>query len=161
MAEEIETYTEAEAHRHFAIQFNGQAWDLLDKAERTPEEDERMLHSAFASCRHWLQAGTGLHHQRGEWLLARVYSVLGLGDAALRHARRCLELTEQHADLMADFDRAFALEAMARANAIAGNRDRALEYIERAKEAGEAIAQDDDKSIFWADFDGGEWAGLK
>jgi hypothetical protein len=32
---DLKKYTEAEAHRFFAIQFNGQTWDLLDKSERT------------------------------------------------------------------------------------------------------------------------------
>jgi hypothetical protein len=160
MSEE-KVYTEAEAHRHFAIRFNGMTWDLLDRADRTKEEDERMLYSAFASCRHWLEAGTGVHHQRGEWMIARVYSVLGLGEAAVRHANRCLELTEEHAGEMEDFDKAFAYEAVARANAIAGNRGEALKYIELAEKAGEAIADEQDKEIFLGDFNGGDWAGLR
>jgi hypothetical protein len=160
MSEE-KVYTEAEAHRHFAIQFNGMTWDLLDKAERTKEDDERMLYSAFASCRHWLEAGTGVHHQRGEWMITRVYSVLGLGQVAVRHANRCLELTEEHAGEMEDFDRAFAYEAAARANAVAGNRDEALKYIELAEKAGEAIADEQSKEIFVGDFNGGDWAGLR
>jgi hypothetical protein len=160
MSEE-KVYTEAEAHRHFAIRFNGMTWDLLDRADRTKEEDERMLYSAFASCRHWLEAGTGVHHQRGEWMIARVYSVLGLGEAAVRHANRCLDLTEEHAGEMEDFDKAFAYEAVARANAIAGNRGEALKYIELAEKAGEAIADEQDKEIFLGDFNGGDWAGLR
>jgi hypothetical protein len=160
MSEE-KVYTEAEAHRYFAVQFNGMTWDLLDKAGRTKEEDERMLYSAFASCRHWLEAGTGVHHQRGEWMIARVYSVLGLGEAAVRHANRCLELTEEHASEMEDFDKAFAYEAAARANAVAGNQGEALKYIELAERAGEAIADEQDKGIFVSDFNGGNWAGLR
>jgi tetratricopeptide (TPR) repeat protein len=156
-----ETYTEAEAHRFFAIQFNGQTWDLLDKPERSKEEDELMVYSAHASCRHWLEAGTGVHHQRGEWMIARVYSVLGLGEAALRHAERCLELTEEHADLVEDFDQAFAYESVARAHAVAGNREQALQYIELAHQAGEAIEADENKKIFVGDFDGGDWHGLR
>jgi hypothetical protein len=118
-----ETFSEAEAHRHFAIRFNSMTWNLLDKAGRTPEEDEWMLYSAIASCRHWLEAGKDLHHERGEWLIARVYAVLGLDQAALRHANRCLTLTEQYTAEMVDFDRAYA---------IAGNHNEALKYIARA-----------------------------
>ncbi len=160
MSEE-KTYTEAEAHRYFAIRFNNMTWELLDKMERTREEDECMLYSAFASCRHWLAVGTGVHHQRGEWLIARVYTVLGLGEAAVRHANRCLELTEQHADEMEDFDGAFAFEAVARAHAIAGNQGEALKYIALAERAGEAIAGEEDRKIFWGDFNGGNWAGVR
>jgi hypothetical protein len=160
MSEE-KTYTEAEAHRRFAIKFNGMTWALLDKADRTPEEDDLMLYSAFASCRHWLEVGTGVHHQRGEWLISRVYTVLGLGEAAVRHARRCLALTEQCSGEMEDFDQAYAYEAMARANVVAGYREEALHYIALAEQVGEAIANDENKAIFLGDFNGGEWGGLR
>jgi hypothetical protein len=161
MMTEEKTFNEAEAHRHFAIKFNGMTWDLLDKAERTREDDERMVLSAFASLRHWMEAGAGVHRQRGEWMIARVYSVLGTTERALYHANRCLELTEQYADEMEDFDRAYAHEAVARANAIAGNRDEARRYIALAQEAGEAIADGQSKEIFAGDLAGGDWAGLR
>lgn len=154
-------YTEAEAHRLFATQFNGQTWDLLDKTERTEEEDELMVYSAYASCRHWLEAGSGVHQQRGEWMLSRVYAVLGLGEAALRHAARCQELTEQYATEVEDFDQAFAYESMARAHAVAGNRDEALRYMRLAQSAGEIIEADESKEIFFGDFDAGDWHGLR
>jgi hypothetical protein len=160
MSEE-KTYTEAEAHRFFAIEFNGQTWGLLEKSDRTAEEDALMVHCAHASHRHWVEAGTGVHQQRGEWLIARVYAVLGLGEAALRHAKRCLMLTEAHSDLMADFDWAYAYEGVARANAIAGQKAEALEYIEKAAQAGEAIAGEKDREFFVGDFEGGDWAGLR
>lgn len=160
MSEE-KTYTEAEAHRAFAIQYHGQTWDLMANEDRSPEEDELMIHTAHASCRHWLEVGTGLHHQRGEWLLSRVYAVVGLAGASLRHANRCGELTETHAELMADFDKAFAYECMARANAIAGNREKALEYMRLAEEAGEAIAGEGDRKYFFSDLNAGEWNGLR
>ena len=154
-------HTLEEAHRFFAIEFNSQTWGLLEKEDRTEADDEMMVYCAHASCRHWLEAGSGLNHQRGEWMIARVYTVLGLAEAAIRHADRCLELTEEYSDLMEDFDWAFAYEGVARANAIAGNRDKALEYIAMAEKAGEAIADADNKEIFMGDFDGGDWNGLR
>ena len=160
MSEE-KTYTESEADLYFAKRFNGKTWELLEKQDRTKQEDELMIHSAHASCCHWLAAGTGLHHQRGEWLIARVYSVLGSAEAALRHANRCLELTRQHASLMADFDWAFAYEGVARAHAVAGHRDEAIKHIELAHKAGEAIKEDQDRKIFFAEFDGGNWNRMR
>ena len=156
-----ELFTESEAQRHFAIKFNGMTWDLLDKIDRTEEEDERMIYSAVASCRHWLEAGTAVHHQRGEWLISRVYSVLGLGNEAVRHATRCLELTKSHAEAMADFDWAHAYEALARAHAIAAHLDEARRFVGLATNAGESIADDESRGIFMADFNGGEWGGLR
>jgi len=86
-------------------------WDLLEKPERTPREDEIMLLTAYASCYHWLQVGTAVNQQRGEWLIARVYTVLGRKEMALERARRCFELTEQFDKEMEDFDRAYATRA--------------------------------------------------
>lgn len=160
MAEE-KRYTEEEAHRLFAAHYNGMTWQLLDKSERTKEEEELMVLSAQASCRHWLEVGTGLHHQRGEWLIARVYAVLGLAEASLRHASRCLELTEEYADLMEDFDRAYAYECVARANAIAGDRGEAHRYIALAEEAGQAIADEESKKLFFDDLGGGNWNNMR
>lgn len=160
MSEE-DTYTEPEAHRHFAAKLNGEVWGLLEKADRSPAEDELMIHAAHASCCHWLKVGTELHHQRAEWLIARVYSELALADAALRHARRCQELTQEHPGLMQDFDQAYAHEAVARANAVAGNQAEALKHLRLAEEAGQAIADDQSKQFFVGDLKGGNWYGLR
>ena len=158
---EGKVYTEPEAHRHFAAKLNGEVWGLLEKADRSSADDELMIHAAHASCRHWLKVGSGLHHQRAEWLIAHVYSELGLANAALRHANRCQALTGEYADLMEDFDRAYAYEAMARANALAGNQAEALEYLQLAEAAGQVIADDQSKQFFIGDLQGGDWHGLR
>jgi hypothetical protein len=102
-----------------------------------------------------------VNHQRGEWLIARVYTVLGLADMALRHANRCMELTHQHANEMADFDWAFAYECVARAHAIAGNRAEAVKHIELAQKAGEAIKEEEDRQVFFTGFNGGNWNNVR
>jgi len=155
------TYTLEDAHQYFAKMLNGKVWELLQKTERSKSEDELMIYAAHASCYHWLNAGTGLHHQLGEWLIAHVYTELGLADSALRHAARCLELTNEFAESMKDFDWAYAYEGIARANASAGNRDEALKYIQLAQGSGQAILNDEDKNIFMGDFNGGNWHGLR
>ena len=155
---EEQKFTLSEVHRHFAVQLNGETWALLDKTERTTEENERMLYTVFASGYHWLQAATPLHHQRSEWMIARVYGVLGRAEEALRHARRCLELTEAYPDLLEDFDFAFAYEGMARALALAGQREEAEGYHQRAAAA--QIADAEDRQIFEADFQSGNWGVL-
>ena len=158
---ENETFTEAEAHLHFAKQFNGKTWELLDKQERIQEENELLVDYAHASLAHWRTAGTGVHLQRGAWMLARVNTVLGHAQMALQHAGHCLELTELHKDELSDFDFAFAYECMARAQALAGNQAEAQKYIEMADKAGAAIKDEEDCQIFIDDFNGGEWYGLK
>jgi len=158
---EEQTHTAAEADRLFAVQYHGQTWELLERPDRSGDEDELMLHTAHASCRHWLAVGTPVHHQRGEWLIARVYTVLGIPEAAVRHATRCLALTEAHADAMADFDRAFAYEGIARAQALAGDRDQALRYVALAEQAGEAIGDAEDREAFFAELLGGSWYSVR
>ena len=159
MSEE-KSFTEAEAQVHFAKQFNGKTWDLLDKRDRSLEENELLADYAHTSLAHWRVAGTGVHLQRGVWMLARVYTVLGNTQLAIQHAKRCLELTEEHKDLLSDFDFAFAYECMARAQALAGNQTEAQKFVAMADEAGSAIADEEDRDIFQTDFNGGEWYGV-
>ena len=87
---------ETKDHEAFAKTINGEVWRLLEKPDRSAADDEQMIHAAHASCYHWLYAGTPLHHQRGEWLIARVYPVLGHREAAERYARRCLALAQDY-----------------------------------------------------------------
>lgn len=158
MSEE-KTYTEAQAHKHFGVKFNNTVWELLDKPSRTEEEDHEMLHAAHASLLHWSKVGTQVNRQRGEWMLARVHTVLKNADLALRHARRCLALT--NGDTIQDFDVYFAREAVARAGALAGNRGEFETYARLAAEALEKIKDPEDKAISVKDFQTGPWFGMK
>lgn len=153
-------FTLSEAKLEFAKKINGRVWELLEKPNRSRVEDWEMLHASHASLYHWLQVGTGLHQQRGEWLISRVQAVLGNGDEAILYANRCLELTKDYSDLMEDFDLAFAYEAAARSNALTGNTEEAKKFIGLARSAGEAIKNDEDRTIFLKEFEGGEWYGF-
>lgn len=154
-------YSEADVHLFFARQYHGKTWDLLDKPERTPVENECLADYAHTSLAHWRVAGTAVHYQRGVWLLARVYTVLGDSELALWYARRTLELTEEHLAELEKFDIAFANECMARAHALAGNVVEAQLYRKSAQQAGEEIPEKEDREVFFSDFSGGNWYGLK
>ena len=67
----------------------------------------------------------------------------------MRHAQRCLKITETEG--YEDFDRAYAFEAMARAHAVNGDVDLANEWREKATEAGALIADAEDRTIFETD----------
>ena len=157
---EEKTFTVSEAHLHFAAYFHSRTWELLEKPDRTRDEDERMVDYAQSSLAHWRTAGTVVHHQRGEWLLARVFAVLGKSQLTLWHANRCAEILQANAGEMADFDFAFAFEALARAHAVAGERVEAGQFLQKAREAGEKIAETDDREIFFAELRGGPWNGF-
>jgi len=139
---------------------NARVWELLPRTGRTPAESDEMLYAAYASAYHWQRAGTGLHRQRAEWLIARAHAELGNADAALRHALRCRELTDEFAPLMQDFDVAYCWEALARAHAVAGRDDEARGYRQEARHAGNGIANSEDRAIFQEDLKGGDWHNL-
>ena len=73
-----------------------------------------MIHAAHASRYHWGEAPECKPENlaRGEWQVSRVYTVVGFPEAALRHARRCLDICEEHG--LGDWDLAYAYEAVAR-----------------------------------------------
>jgi hypothetical protein len=126
--------------------FNG-VWTLMETENRTQDDDDRMLHMAHASRHHWGSVGTPANLARGEWLCSRVYAVLGRAEPALHHARRVLEICERHG--IADWDLAFAHEAIARAQAIAGNQDAAREAVDAARAV--VIAGDEDRELLESD----------
>ena len=135
-----------EIHRQLAKSLFNQTWDLLDKEERTREEDSKMIHSAHASRYHWGEIGTPLEFERGEWQISRVYSVLKRSEPALYHARLCLNICREND--IGDFDIAFAYEALARAHAVAGDKPSAGEFLALAREAGAKIENEGNKRYF-------------
>jgi DNA-binding transcriptional MerR regulator len=148
------THAEAidpEARRRLAADLFNKTWTLMEKPDRTPAEDDEMLHMAHASRHHWGELETGARLARGEWQCSRVYTVLGRPEPALHHARRCLELCEAEPADLEDWDLPFAYEALARAYAVAGDEAAAAEHVARARDAGEAIAEEDDRMLLEAD----------
>ena len=126
--------------------FNG-VWTLMETEDRSPEQDDRMLHMAHASRFHWEQVGTAENLARGEWLCSRVYAVLGRAEPSLHHARRVLQICEQHG--IGDWDLAFAHEAIARAQCLAGDREAAREAIRSARAV--VIADEEDRNLLESD----------
>ncbi len=124
--------------------FNG-TWQLI----ATREDDDLMLHMAHASAWHWAAAPecTPANRARSEWLVSRVSALCGLPDAALHHAQSCLHWCEVGG--LADWDLAFAYEALARANKVAGDQAAAARYAEQA--AAVPIEEADDRELLEQD----------
>src|SRR5512136_2826673 len=97
--------TEAEWHRQQAVDLFNFTWTLIDKPDRTPDDDDLMLNAAHASRYHWSVCGTVANALRGDWQLAHVYAILQRPEAAVYHAQRCLEQCLPR-DIH-DFDRAY------------------------------------------------------
>jgi hypothetical protein len=149
MSEDARPTLDPATERQVAVDLFNHTWTLLGKPDRTPAEDAEMVHATHASCLHWLQVGAPVNAARGEWQISRVYAVLGRGEPAVYHARRVLDICEREG--IGDWDLAFAYEALARAHAVAGDRDEAARWLQRARAAAEAVADDDDRALVLAD----------
>ena len=150
--------------RSFGVDLNNEVWARLDAGDVTedsPIEDrERLLYAAYASTHHWIRAGTVANQARGEHLISRVAARTGEPQAALRHARRCLDLVTAHPDATEDWDLAFALEALARAQAACGDLSDARETLDRAWAATAAVSDDEDRRILEQELRRPPWFGL-
>lgn len=133
--------------RQRGVDLFNEVWRLLESRE----DDDRMLHAAHASRFHWGEAEECAPENlsRGEWQVARVYTVLGRAEPAIWHARRCLEYCEQNG--IGDWDLAYAYESLARAHALAGDGT-AEEWKAKARAAGDAIADPEDREHFDEDY---------
>jgi hypothetical protein len=142
---------DATTRRKLAADLFNCVWTHLETANRTPEQDDEMLHAAHASRYHWGEPGVGepVHLARGEWQVSRVYAVLGRPEPALWHARRCLALAEQH-DL-SPFDLGAANEAIARAHLAAGDLAEVATWKTRAAAVLDQIEDPDDREILEGD----------
>lgn len=143
---------EPEQQRQLGAELFNKTWTLMEKTDRTPEENDEMIHCAHASAYHWIQVGTAANRARSEWQCSRVHAILGQVEQALWHARRCLEIAEANPDVMKDWDLPAAYEAMARAHMVAGDREEARRYLELGNAATALIEDEDDRRILEADF---------
>ena len=135
--------------RKLAADLFNHTWTLLEKLDRTPLEDDEMIHSAHASRFHWGEVGEPVNLARGEWQCSRVYAVLGRAEPALWHARRCVDINE--ANGIADWDIASAYEAMARAHLVAGDLAEVAAWKAKATAALDGIADRDDREVIEGD----------
>ncbi|HJP83659.1 MAG TPA: hypothetical protein VJ835_09155 [Fimbriimonadaceae bacterium] len=98
-------------HRQIAVQLFNRCWELLE-APRSPERDDELERTAFASLFHWAKVGTAKNIAIGEWMIAHVYLELNLLSEAERFARRVIVLCQ--AKGLEDFHLAYGYLEMAR-----------------------------------------------
>jgi hypothetical protein len=149
MAENQPPFELQTAHKFFATDCFNKTWDLIDKADRTPEEDLSTLQTAMASLWHWTQREDAQPQNLsvGNWQVARVYALLGQADNARRYAEVSLKLAEGQPP----FYVAFAYEALARAEMVAGNRGKMQEYLDKARALAEKVEDEEDKQVLAGD----------
>ncbi len=138
-----------EDQRRLAADLFNHTWELLETPDRTPAQNDRMIHSAHASRFHWDQVGDATNLVAGEWQCSRVYAVLGRAEPSEWHARRALALCDEGA--VKGFFLAAANEALARALLVAGDRAGAATAEAAAWAAATEIEDDEDRQIFEQD----------
>jgi hypothetical protein len=136
-------------HRRFAVNCFNATWSLMERPDRSPDEDDQLLYTAFASCYHWSMIGTPANKARGEWQVSRVYTVLGRPEAARHHALRCLQVCQEHG--IGDWDLGFAYEALARAAALAGDAAETRRWLAEAIHTVREIVEEDDRQALLKD----------
>jgi hypothetical protein len=151
-----------ELHRYFGVELNNETWDLLEQIDETSPllDQERVLYGAYAACLHWLEAGNEANHARAEHLIARAALRIGRAELGLQHAKRCLQLVQDHPDQMADWDEPFAREALGRALAATGSGDQARVERRRAEELTALVADDGDREVLLTELAKEPWFGL-
>ncbi len=140
-------------HRRFGVELFNFTWTLIEKLDRSAAETDQMIHAAHASRHHWSLAGTNANLGRGEWQIARVYSVLGRAEPARWHSARCLAYVEAAiaAGEADDWDLAAAYEGLARAEFVAGEHAEVARWRSQAIEALGAIVDPADREIIEGD----------
>lgn len=137
----------AAAHKYFAVKCFNAAWDLIDNSNRTAAQDEEMLRLAMASVWHWTQRDdcTPQNLSVGYWQVSRIYAILKRADDARRYGQMSLEVSQSEG--VGPFHRGYALEALARAEAVAGNRARMESYLSQAQRLADAISDAEERKL--------------
>jgi hypothetical protein len=141
------------AHMYFSADCFNRVWGLLDKASRSPEEDQRMIELCLASVWHWTERDdcTDTNMSIGYWQASRVYAMVGLPDEARRYGQLCLKAS-QGPDIL-PFYLGYAYEALARAEAAAGNGDEARRHLNASRRIAEGLPNPEAKKQLLADLD--------
>ena len=141
------------AHRYFAAECFNRSWDFIDKHQRSPAEDDEMLHLSLTSLWHWLQRAdaTPTHLSVGYWQVGRVYALRGEPANARHYA--LLSLQASQAAGVEPFYRGYAYEALARTEALAGNDEKAGEYLRQARSLAEQVEDLEDRNLLLKDLD--------
>jgi len=146
-------FDQAAAHKYYSANCFNQAWDLIDKEQRTPEEDEQMIRLTHASFYHWTQRSdySITSASIGYWQASRIYAILGQSENAARYGNLCLDVSQEEG--VQPFFLGFAYEALARAAAAAGNRQDMAAYLDKAKSAADEVQKADDRKMLLADLE--------
>ena len=146
-------FDQAAVNRFYAVNCYNRAWDLMDKPNRSFQEDQEMIMLSMASLWHWTQREdcTPTNLSIGYWQLSRVYVLLGQGENARQYAQVCLDCSRNGG--VAPFFLGYAFEAMARAEALMGNTLEMQKNLEGARRLAARVSEDEDREQLLGDLD--------
>lgn len=139
----FQTTDETKVHRWFGVEYNNEAWELVERPTRTAEETERMIALAHAALLHWSEAGNALNEQRAWCLLATAYTLGKKHLEGVFAAEKCLALAAKNDEVQTTFDRATAHGCAMQAYGAASMVMRASEQAKLAHAAAEQLDEDD------------------
>jgi len=144
MSKEL-TFNPRDVHRYYSATCFNNAWDFIEKAERSAEDNERMILLSMASLWHWTQREdcTPRNLSIGYWQAARVHALAGLAGEARRYGELCLQYSRNEAP----FYQAYANEALARAEKAAGNMELTAKYRDEAARLAETVDKAEDRKL--------------
>jgi hypothetical protein len=139
----------AAAHKYFSAGCFNSAWTLIDKAERTGDENEQMLALAHASVWHWRERDDCKPRNLsiGYWQLSRVYALIRHGERAAHYGNLCLAASADEPP----FFLGYAHEALARAAALVGDVTVMSEHLAQAQGLAEMVQEAEDREVLLAD----------
>ena len=137
------------AHRYFSAHCFNTAWDLIEKKDRTPDDERLMVALNQACIYHWLQRDD-CNNQRlsvGYWQASRIQALLGNAAEALRLGAICLS----YSGALSPFYLGFAHEALARAHRLAANVKDATRHLQSAQELAAKVSDKGERELLVAD----------
>jgi hypothetical protein len=139
----------SEGHKYFAAHCFNRAWDLIEKSNRTPEDDRLMVATNQASIYHWLNRDDCDNRRLsiGYWQASRIQALIGHAN----EARRFAEVSLSYSAGLKPFYVGYAYEALARAEFLAGNAVEAAIHLETAKAHAAEVNEKDERELLLKD----------
>jgi hypothetical protein len=145
------TFDLQSAHKHFSIACFNRTWEFMDRDKLTSEDAQEMILLSMTSLWHWTQRPECAPNNLfgGNWQISRVYAILGNAPEAMRYAELALKFGKQ----AGPFHEAYGYEALARAEKVAGNPQRARRHLDSARGLAEKVEEPNQKATLQNDIE--------
>ena len=137
---------ENDFHTKFAKKCFNEAWNYLDKQEKTLDDKIQLLMLVNASAYHWTFVGKPKNFMISYWQISRAYADIGEGNLAVIYAEKAMDLFNEHKpDLTMTCT---FYECLARAHGSNNNTSEARKNINLAKDNLKLVSDEEDKDLY-------------